>query len=102
LLVMVASKVPVDTPAPVDRLKAMVSVSRLVIRLLLESLAVSVTICEVPDPIIAVSTETVDFEPSKEAAVTVTVGRVEVTAVPPTLAMTVAAVPGVPPVSCTV
>jgi hypothetical protein len=102
LLVMVVPKVPVDTPAPVNRLKVMVEVSRLVMSAPLESLAVSVTVCEVPDAIVGLATLTVDCDPSKvEPWVTVTVGRGEVTAVATTLALTVAAVPGVPPVNCT-
>src|SRR5262245_10266223 len=99
---MVDPRADERSAGPDERLKTMVEVSRLERGPPLVFRAVRVTVCTVPDTMVAFCTLTVDFIGSKEAGVTVTVGKVEVTAVPPTLALTVAGVPGVPPVSCTV
>ena len=63
------------------------------------SLAVNVTVAVVPDTMLVEETDTMDWDRLTTPGVTVIVGKVEVTALPPMVAVMVRALPAVVPVN---
>src|SRR5438552_10867425 len=99
LLSVVPPIVPVLVPP--DRLNA--TVSPPVVRLFpAPSLAWSVSVAVAPDTTVPLDVVTVDVAVEAVPGVTVIVGRVELTALPPMVALIVVAVPAVPPVNVAV
>jgi len=93
-------KAPLEVPVP-PRPKR--TVKPPVVRLLpAASLAVRVTVAVVPEAMLAGATETSDCERLAAPGVTVMVGNVEVTALPPIVAVMVVALPAVVPVKVAV
>ena len=96
---MTLLNVPLQPPLP--RPKAIVK-PPLLSWLPAASLAVNVTVAVVPDTMLVEETDTMDWDRLTTPGVTVIVGKVEVTALPPMVAVMVRALPAVVPVKVAV